>query len=423
MTGPSWTVHTVLPKFVSFEQLAASLAERGWQREPDRAGMNLGRDEPVFVSWSLPLSDGEIDYSFDPDVGEKWLDIRGLDAEAYQRELLAVLQPASLFAASPGQTRRQILRWLLAEHSQTSSSAIEAVLEAAFTDIDWETRVTAVVAAARLRASRLADAVRRCDLSGTTISRPTAHDRQIVDAVQKLSIRVLENGPLPGDSAQDRDWRHLLRCLLGQTDDSDALDHIYVLLHSLTQPLPSDAPPPSQLPNGIVTNGRNYLLRGTSTELQWVPPVPHWLGDDFVHPGTVLANPIRRERHPEGYFISMRPIGQPVTHDEAVAACAERALATDAQARLPTSTEWEMAARGPDGRMFPWGNGLESEWRTSPSPWGVYEIMISPEWTSDGRVHGQYVVCGTRTDRGCATYRLVLPTSDERAVFRVVVPV
>jgi toxoflavin biosynthesis protein ToxD len=44
-----------------------------------------------------------------------------------------------------------------------------------------------------------------------------------------------------------------------------------------------------------------------------------------------------------------------VTHDEAARYCAWRG-----KRRLPTSLEYEKAARGPEGRTYPWGNAFEA---------------------------------------------------------------
>ncbi|MEO8082448.1 MAG: SUMF1/EgtB/PvdO family nonheme iron enzyme [Ardenticatenales bacterium] len=85
---------------------------------------------------------------------------------------------------------------------------------------------------------------------------------------------------------------------------------------------------------------------------------------------------------------------------EARAYCAWLAAQLERPIRLPTEAEWEAAARGSDGRRYPWGddwdclraNGNETRiWRTTPvgvfvegdSPFGVGDLAgNTTEWTS-----------------------------------------
>ena len=104
-------------------------------------------------------------------------------------------------------------------------------------------------------------------------------------------------------------------------------------------------------------------------------------GADWRHPFGPDSTIEGKERH---------PVTQ-VSWFDALAFCQWLSTKLDKSFRLPTEAEWEKAARGVDGRIFPWGNAwnpllLNAEYRlqdTSPvgafspasdSPYGVSDM-------------------------------------------------
>jgi formylglycine-generating enzyme required for sulfatase activity len=90
--------------------------------------------------------------------------------------------------------------------------------------------------------------------------------------------------------------------------------------------------PPFLMDRYLVTN-EEYAAFTAATG--YLPP-PHWGG---------RKPPKNRERHPVTF----------VTWEDA------REFAKWAGKRLPTAEEWEVAARGPDKREFPWGNAFQDK--------------------------------------------------------------
>jgi hypothetical protein len=284
--------------------------------------------------------------------------------------------------------RRQALRWLMREPA--SSPRVDEMLRAALRDPDLEVRMTAILAAARLRAREVLPALQSSDMSNLLQEVDEPRERRFLEQLWHGVIRYLQERRNPGDSVPGRDpLRPLWRLLAGELEVADPAS---LLLHALTTPL-EHADRPARLPPGVVELEGRYYLERSGLPLRWVAPVEHWLG----------ASPARRVRS-TGFFVAQVPVDRPMAkwvgnplpirvvpdHEqvwlgsfkEAERLCAELSKLENATLRLPTADEWEMAARGTDGRRYPWGNLPQEDWEECASPWGVeYLVGDVPEWT------------------------------------------
>ncbi|GAA2514429.1 SUMF1/EgtB/PvdO family nonheme iron enzyme [Pilimelia columellifera] len=209
-----------------------------------------------------------------------------------------------------------------------------------------------------------------------------------------------------------------------------------------------DTPAPVRSPSDgkkMVLVPAGIFLFGSDREAVWLPgyyidaePVTNADYANFIE-----ATGHRRPAHwPNGTYppeIRRHPIVH-VTHDDATA------YAQWAQKALPTSQQWEKAARGERGRTYPWGdqptaakcNVVESGIdRTTPvdryhsgtSPYGCYDMSGNIwEWCSTETDPGRFVLRGSaftspfRLAQACATNDAARTMQDDDTGFRCVTP-
>jgi hypothetical protein len=353
--------------------------------------------------------------------------------------------------------RRQIIRWLGRDYHEPTDRIVDT-LRAALADPDWEVRVSAIIVCARIRAQVLHSVVR-----ATTLPAPNEHGLSDRDIRVLVASRIIAAESLASANPDDMDRaevilrqlsdapRHLVRSVLGLSVEQR--DSAWLLLHALATPNELAEPLPNTLPPGLTLSDHRAWLSGV-VELCWVSPQPHLLGGDQGRREQASKSVDVREHTPaNGFFIARRPLAAAaalqlglgpfpsrspsdrpdgahladtpdaplaLTHDEAVSLCESISARVGAAVTLPTADELECAARGTDGRRFPWGNGLEKTDGQVRSPHGI-EHFASPlaQWTDTRDATGAPLVLGGPTSPQCAGRSPSATVNAVRPVVRV----
>jgi hypothetical protein len=314
---------------------------------------------------------------------------------------------AALFAV-PGWRREklQVLRWLALD-ARNVGERLAALLARALADGDWEIRATAMLAAARLDTKSAAGAIARIVLPESADDGVTPQEHRVLLALRDAALELLGSGrgrvlpPALLAAARERDYAKLPA-------------GVAAFVHALGEPLPAEYPEP---PAAAAVDPSDGLVLADGALLVWVPPVPHWIGDDELR-RDAQPNAARRVAPGAGFFIDAEPRAHGSLAD-ARAAAAELGARLSRAVALPTADQWEMAARGPDGRRFPWGMNAAAAVRVDLSPWGMAGIVSGAgEWLESGASGAPAVVAGGR--RSLVPARRTIARSSENHGFRFV---
>ncbi len=190
-------------------------------------------------------------------------------------------------------------------------------------------------------------------------------------------------------------------------------------------------PPPQKevnknifVPDGMVLISAGEFIQGAWQYPDEIPERVVYLDDFLIDKYPVTEQQylefVKETGHakPKGITNSKKPVVNINWHDA-------NAYAKWKQRRLPTEAEWEKAARGTDGRIWPWGNryiranvGIARGFKIKPvgsnkegaSPYGIFDMGENvEEWVNDWYSAKYYKSATNRNPQGpsSGTYKVV----------------
>lgn len=316
--------------------------------------------------------------------------------------------------------RRETVRWILHDFKELNQNIIN-LLKKALQDADWEVRMSAVIASARMGATELIKDIKKVEVPQTGRSGMNREERKILQGIKDASMYILKGGKideLPAGMPETKEEKrnYLLNCVKGNPvrHFHDAL----LLVVALADPIyPATV---SSLPSAIEIREGKYYLKQSQIELCYLPGITH-----FVGANEISYHPVQVTKIEGGCFISKYPIYKDkiawkCTFEEAQAYCQEISQMENALITLPNNTSWEMAARGHNGRVYPWGLSYSENILDLESPWGLkYAVGYGGEWTNSKTTDNYVVIMGASRQMRCSEMNFVEP--EGRFLFRVLI--
>ena len=202
--------------------------------------------------------------------------------------------------------------------------------------------------------------------------------------------------------------------------------------HRIADPTRAGARPGRRVPDGQRSEGGQGCITTTNSRSISLSLPEFYIGKVPVtnaqYAGFVKATRRKAPDHWEKGAIPAGKAEHPVVNvswEDAVAFCRWLSEATRRSFRLPSEAEWEKAARGADGRIYPWGNQAPDEKRCNfgmkigdTTPVGKYPDGASPcgaldmagnvwEWTGSIFKPYPYAPDDGREDPGSRAQRVL----------------